>query len=66
MNLLWLAAGLFVLLMVAVHRVDYLDVDQGLRDGNDGHGWNRGWHWPWTPIIQICFVGIIICVLGSL
>lgn len=66
MNLIWVAAVLLILMLVAVHRTDRLDVSKGLRDGDDGYGSNRGWHWPWTPIIQICFVGIIVCVLGSI
>lgn len=61
--MLWTAAALFLLLMVAVHRVEYLDVATGQRDGNDGYGSNRGWHWPWTPIIQICFFGMIYCII---
>ncbi len=60
--MIWIAAFLFALLMVAVYRVDHLDVQQGLRDGNDGYGSNRGWHWPWTPIIQVCFFGMIFCL----
>lgn len=61
-----LAAALLILLLVAIYRTDQLDVEKGLRDGNDGYGSNRGWHWPWTPIIQVCFVGILACIAGSL
>lgn len=61
--MIWIAAILFVLLMVAVVRVDSLDVETGRRDGNDGYGSNRGWCWPWTPIIQVCFVGMIVCLI---
>lgn len=61
--MIWLAAALFVLLMIAVHRVANLDVATGRRDGNDGYGSNSGWYWPWTPIIQVCFVGMIVCLI---
>lgn len=61
--MIWIALALLLLLMVAVHRVEYLDVATSRRDGNDGYGSNRGWHWPWTPIIQISFFGMIFCVI---
>ena len=61
--MLWTAAALFILLMFAVHRVEYLDVATGRRDGNDDYGSNRGWYWPWTPIIQVCFFGMIFCII---
>jgi len=60
------AFALFVLMHIAVYRSDRLDVATGRRDGNDGYGSNRGWYWPWTPIIQVCFVGILLCILGAL
>ena len=63
--MIWIAAAMFILLMFSVHRTDVLDVKLGMRDGNDGYGSNRGWHWPWTPIIQICFFGIVFCILGA-
>lgn len=66
MILIWIAAALLFLLLFAIHRTDRLDVEKGFRDGNDGYGSNRGWHWPWTPIIQVSFFGIIFCVIGSL
>jgi hypothetical protein len=59
--MMWAAAFLFVLLMVAIHRADYLDVQLGLRDGD--YGSNHGWHWPWTPIIQVSFFGMIYCII---
>lgn len=61
--MIWLSAAvfLFFLCSYAVGRTDHLDVETGRRDGNDGYGSNRGWYWPWTPIIQISFVGIIVC-----
>lgn len=51
-----IAAVLFVILIAAVMRADHLD-------GLGGYGSNRRWHWPWTPIIQICFVGFIWSML---
>jgi hypothetical protein len=64
--MIWIAAALFLLMMFAVHRTEKLDVETGRRDGNDGYGSNRGWYWPWTPIIQVCFFGIIFCIVGGL
>ncbi len=58
---MWLALALFVLMMFSVDRTDHLDVETGRRDSLD-YGSNRGWYWPWTPIIQVCFVGIIACL----
>lgn len=54
---------LFVLLMFAVIRCDRLDVETGRRDGNDGYGSNRGFYWPWTPIIWLCVIGITLCLM---
>lgn len=62
--MIWAATVLFFLLMFAVTRVDWLDVETGARD-SFGYGSNRGWHWPWTPLIQVCFFGVIFCVLKS-
>lgn len=62
--MIWIAAALFVLMMFAVNRTDHLDVETGRRDCLD-YGSNRGWYWPWTPIIQVSFFGIIFCVLAS-
>lgn len=56
--MIWTALILTVLLLVAVHRVKHLD-------GGEDYGSNIGWYWPWTPIIQGCFAGIIFCVLAS-
>lgn len=61
--MIWLSAALFILCMVGVHRVEHLDVATGQRDGDDGYGSNRGWYWPWTPIIQVSFVGMIVCLI---
>lgn len=63
--MLWLAGILFIILMVAVMRVESLDVETGLREGDDGYGSNRGWYWPWTPIIQICVIGIFCCLFSA-
>ncbi len=59
--MIWLAAVLFVLLWYSVNRVNHLDVETGRRDGD--YGSNYGWYWPWTPLIQVCFVGIIIIII---
>lgn len=61
--MIWIAAALFIILMAAVHRVEHLDVTTGHREGNDGYGSNRGWYWPWTPIIQVSFFGVIYCIV---
>lgn len=53
-----IAASLLVLLLVAVHRINFLD-------GGEDYGSNIGWYWPWTPIVQVSFFGIIFCVLAS-
>lgn len=64
--MMWTAAALFLILIIAVHRVEHIDVATGRRDGNDGYGSNRGWYWPWTPIIQVSFVSFIICFIWGL
>ncbi len=58
---LLLSAFLFCLCCYAVSRTEKLDVETGRLDGDDGYGSNRGWYWPWTPIIQVSFVGMIFC-----
>jgi hypothetical protein len=61
--MIWIAAALFILLMAALHRVEHLDVTTGRRDGGNTYGSNRGWYWPWTPVIQVCFFGMIYCII---
>lgn len=64
MTYLLIAAGLLVLMMYAIHRNTHLDVETGRRDSmslRDDYGSNRGYYWPWTPIIQVCFFGMLIC-----
>jgi hypothetical protein len=56
--MIWLAAMLFVALMIAVHRINALD-------GGEDYGSNIGFYWPWTPIAQFCFFGFIFCILGA-
>lgn len=56
---------LFALMMYSVRRTDHLDVSTERRDSLD-YGSDHGWYWPWTPIIQLCFVGIMLCVIASL
>ncbi len=51
-----MAALFFVVLIAAVHRVDALD-------GLGGYGSNHRWHWPWTPMIQVSFGGLIWSIL---
>lgn len=58
-----IAAALVLLLMAALHRIEYLDVATDRRDGDGGYGSNRGWYWPWTPVIQVCFFGIVYCII---
>lgn len=62
--MIWLSATFFGLCMIGVHRVTGLDVGCGNRDGD--YGSNIGWHWPWTPIVQVSFAGCIICFLRAL
>lgn len=60
------AAGLFGLMMYAIERNKHLDVETGRRDSmslRDDYGSNRGYYWPWSPIIQVCFIGILVCLL---
>jgi len=65
MNWYLIIAGLlFVLMMYAVNRTDHLDVETGRRDSLD-YGSNRGWYWPWTTIIQISFIVILMCLFGA-
>lgn len=56
--MIYTAAALLILLLIAVHRINFLD-------GLGGYGSNIGWYWPWTPIVQVSFFGIIFCVLAS-
>lgn len=53
-----ISAVMFVILIGAVMRTDYLD-------GLGGYGSNRCWHRPWTPIIQACFVGLLWVILSG-
>lgn len=62
--MIWLSGVFFVLCMVAVGRGNSLDVECGNRDGD--YGSNIGWHWPWTPIIQVSFFGCIVCFIYGL
>ena len=44
------------------------DVAIGRRDRMallDDYGSNRGWHWPWTPLVQIGFVSTIGCLIWA-
>lgn len=66
MTYLLITAGLFVLMMYAIGRNTRLDVQTGRRDSmslRDDYGSNRGYHLPWSPIIQVCFVGILACII---
>lgn len=56
--MIWLGISLAGTLVGAVLRVQHLD-------GLGGYGSNIGWHWPWTPVIQFSFFGVIFCVLAS-
>jgi hypothetical protein len=61
--------GLTVVLAYSANQCTRLDVATGRRDSKslaDDYGSNRGWHWPWTPIIQACFVGIIACIFWAI
>ncbi len=61
--MIWLSVAVFLFFLCcwAQGRADTLDVQTGRRDGDDGYGSNRGSYWPWTPIIQASFVGVIVC-----
>lgn len=63
--MIYIAAILFIVMIYAANRNDHLDVETGRRDSLD-YGSNRGWYWPWTPLIQVCFAGILLCIFGSL
>jgi hypothetical protein len=56
--MIYAAVAMLVLLLISVHRINFLD-------GGEDYGSNIGWYWPWTPIVQVCFFGIIFCVLGA-
>lgn len=59
-----LGIALTLLLLFAAHRITFLDMKTGLRDAT-GYGSNIGWHWPWTPIIQVCFFGALIATANA-
>lgn len=62
---LWLlsAAGCFAVTVASAMMVDNSDVRSGRRDGD--YGSNIGYVWPWSPLAQISFVGIIACLVAA-
>lgn len=67
--MMWVAAIVqvaigFTLVAYGQHRCLLLDVATGRRDRMalvDDYGSNRGYYWPWSPMMQ---VGFLACLLS--
>jgi hypothetical protein len=61
------------LLFYAESRCTRLDVAAGRRDAGalvDDYGSNRGWHWPWSPIVIVCSIcfgpGLVMMAVAAI
>lgn len=61
-------AAMIIITVFSTMQCTRCDVARGRREPmalRDDYGSNRGWHWPWTPLAQIGFVGIIVCLFWA-
>jgi len=71
--MLWIALAQFiggaVVALWAADQCTKLDVATGRREAMaliDDYGSNRGWYWPWTPLVQIGFVAALTAPITAM